>query len=349
MNKKCRAVFAAASVLAAWVFLGAGPAWADGETISLITKTNTNPVFVFMREAVVARAKELNVKLITFAGKYDGDNASQVDALENSIAAGAKAILIVPNDTKAIVPQVLAARKAGVLVMVMNSPLVPADAADGTFATDNVKAGMVDGEWVKATLGPKAATARIAMLDADTLMVSNNVNRDVGFMEGFGIDVPNKSVWGSEHDPRIVGHDVTQGSPSGGQRAMENLLQAHPDINVVYAMNEQAIAGAYQALKAAGRDKDTLIVTVDGTCQGIQMIADGAIGATAMQFWLTMATDALDAAVKELRTGEKPQNSPGLDFFDTGVKLLTNHPVAGVPSINSDEALKLRGPACAKS
>ena len=122
MNKKCRAVFAAASVLAAWVFLGAGPAWADGETISLITKTNTNPVFVFMREAVVARAKELNVKLITFAGKYDGDNASQVDALENSIAAGAKAILIVPNDTKAIVPQVLAARKAGVLVMVIELP-----------------------------------------------------------------------------------------------------------------------------------------------------------------------------------------------------------------------------------
>jgi fructose transport system substrate-binding protein len=342
-------VLAAIGALTACTAFGAGPAMADEVTISLITKTNENPVFVLEREFAEAKAKELGFKLISFAGKYDGDNASQVTAIEDSIAAGANAILIIPNDTKAIVPQIKAARDAGILVMVVDSPLVPHDAADGTFATDSFEAGKVIGEWAKATLGAKAADARIAMLDADTLMVTNDVARDTGFLTGFGIEVPNKNVWGSETDPRVVGHDVTKGSASGGQTAMENMLQRDPSINLVYTMNEQAGSGAAQALKAAGRDKDVILVSVDGTCAGIEMVRNGTIAATAMQFWMDMVGDAIDAALKQLKTGEKAPVSPGLDYFNTGVKLLTNAPAAGVESVDADEALKLRGAMCAKS
>jgi fructose transport system substrate-binding protein len=317
-------------------------------TFSLITKTNENPVFVLEKEEAIAKAKKLGVKLLTFTGKYDGDNASQVTAIEDSISAGANAIIIVPNDTKAIVPQIEAARKAGIVVVVYDSPLVPVNAADATFATNNYAAGELIGRWTKATLGADAAKARIAMLDADTLMVTNDVARDTGFLQGMGIDVPNKNVWGSEKDKRIVGHQPTKGSATMGQSAMENLLQRDPSINVVYTMNEQAAAGAAQALKTAGRDKDVLSVSIDGTCAGIQMVKNGTLSATSMQFWLKMVDDSMDAALTILQTGEKPQPSPGLDYVDSGVKLLTDRPVAGVPSINSDEALKLRGPMCSK-
>ena len=346
--------FAVGLITAAALIAGTlAPALAAGSkgpfTFALITKTNENPVFVLEKDEGVRKAKQLGVRLLTFTGKYDGDNASQVTAVENAISAGVNAIVIVPNDTRAIVPQLQEARKAGIIVIDYDSPLIPANSADATFATNNFAAGELIGSWAKSRLGPLAGKARIAMLDADTLMVSSDVQRDTGFLTGFGIVVPNKNVWGSEKDPRVVGHQPTKGSASLGQSAMENMLERDPTINLVYTMNEQAAAGAAQALKTSGRTGDVLLVSVDGTCAGLDMVKNKALSATAMQFWLTMVDDSMDAAFKMLTVGEKPRPSPGLDYVDTGAKLATNQPMAGIPSLTSDEALKLRGAMCAKS
>ena len=193
---------------------------------------------------------------MTFAGKYDGDNQAQVEAIESLIAAGAKGILITPSDTAAIVPTVEKARQAGILVIALDTPLNPINAADATFATDNFKAGELIGQWAKATLGDKAASAKIALLDLSPNQVTVDVLRDQGFLQGFGIDIKDAKHIGDEVDARIVGHDVTGGAEEGGRTAMENLLQKDPDINVVYTINEPAAAGAYEALKAVGKEKD---------------------------------------------------------------------------------------------
>ncbi|PJF45294.1 MAG: sugar ABC transporter, partial [Candidatus Thermofonsia Clade 3 bacterium] len=95
--------------------------------------------------------------------------------------------------------------------------------------------------------------------------------------------------WGDEDDPRIVGQDVTDGAEEGGRKAMENLLQRDPTINLVYTINEPAAFGAYETLKAAGRERDVLIVSIDGGCPGVRGVRDGIIGATSMQFPLRMA------------------------------------------------------------
>src|SRR3990167_10168178 len=79
---------------------------AEQPVIGLITKTETNPFFVKMKEGATAAAKKLGAKLVSAAGKTDGDNAGQVTAMENLIAAGAKTILITPSDAKAIVPAI---------------------------------------------------------------------------------------------------------------------------------------------------------------------------------------------------------------------------------------------------
>ncbi len=100
--------------------------------------------------------------------------------------------------------------------------------------------------------------------------VSVDVGRDQGFLKGFGIDLGDPKKIGDEKDARIVGHDVTAGSEEGGRKAMENLLQKDPGITVVYTINEPAAAGAYEALKSVGRDKDVMIVSVDGGCPGVQ-------------------------------------------------------------------------------
>jgi fructose transport system substrate-binding protein len=308
--------------------------------IGLITKTNTNPFFVKMREGAETKAKELGVELRSFAGKVDGDNQSQVEAVEGLIAAGAKGILITPSDSAAIVPTIKKARDKGLLVIALDTPLDPANAADATFATDNFKAGELIGAWAKATLGEKAASAKIAMLDLNKNNITVDVARGTGFLKGFGIEVPNGKINGSEKDPRVIGHEVTAGSEEGGRRAMENLLQKDPGINVVYTINEPAAAGAFQALKAIGKDKGVLIVSVDGGCPGVKNVKSGAIGATSMQFPLLMAAKGIDAIVTYAKDGKKPAATPGLDYFNTGVELITDQAAGSVSGMSSDEGLK---------
>ena len=311
------------------------PASAADVTACLITKTDTNPFFVKMKEGAEAKAKEIGVTLKAYAGKIDGDSESQVAAIETCIADGAKGILITASDTKGIVPSVQKARDAGLLVIALDTPLEPVDAADMTFATDNLLAGELIGKWAAATLGDAAKDAKIAFLDLTPSQPSVDVLRDQGFMKGFGIDVKDINKIGDEDDPRIVGHDITNGNEEGGRTAMENLLQKDPSINVVHTINEPAAAGAYEALKAVGKEKDVLIVSIDGGCPGVQNVIDGVIGATSQQYPLAMAALGIEAIKKFADTGEKPQATEGKDFFDTGVALVTDKPAPGVESIDT--------------
>ena len=313
---------------------------ADKPIVGLITKTNTNPFFVKMKAGAEEAAAANGIELRSFAGKVDGDNDSQVAAIENLITSGAKGILITANDSRAIVPAIGKARAAGILVIALDTPLDPANAADATFATDNFRAGELIGQWALKTLGPKATSAKIAMLDLSVNQVSVDVGRDQGFLKGFGIDIGNPAKIGDEKDARIVGHDVTAGNEEGGRKAMENLLQKDPGVSVVYTINEPAAAGAFEALRSVGRDKDVLIVSVDGGCAGVRNVKDGVIGATSMQFPLLMAAKGVEAVKKFADTGTKPQPTPGHDFFDTGVELITDKPAAGVTSIDTAAALK---------
>jgi fructose transport system substrate-binding protein len=305
----------------------------DKPIVGLITKTDTNPFFVKMKEGAQAAADQQGVTLQTFAGKQDGDNETQVQAIENLISQGAKGFLITPSDSKAIIPSIDKARQAGLLVIALDTPTDPADAVDATFATDNYQAGLLIGQWAKAKFAGKPA--KIAMLDLNANQVSVDVQRDQGFLEGFGVDVKDKTKIGDESDPQIVGHDVTDGAEEGGRTAMENLLQKDPSINLVYTINEPAAAGAYEALKAAGKEKDVTIVSVDGGCPGVDNVKAGVIGATSMQFPLKMASLGVEAIAAFAKDGTKPSASEGKDFYDTGVELITDGASSGVTSKDS--------------
>jgi fructose transport system substrate-binding protein len=298
--------------------------------LGLITKTETNPFFVKMKEGADTKAKALGADLQSFAGKKDGDNESQVAAVENLIASGAKGFMITPNDSKAIVPSLDKARQAGLLVIALDTQTEPADAADATYATDNFAAGELIGKWAAAKFQGK--DAKIAMLDLNPEGVSVDVQRDQGFLKGFGIDVKDVTKIGDEADPRIVGHDSTDGAEEGGRTAMENLLQKAPDLNLVYTINEPAAAGAYEALKAAGKEKQVTIVSVDGGCPGVENVQKGIIGATSQQYPLKMAEMGTQAIVEFAKDGAKPKAEGGKDFINTGVTLVTDDPADGVES-----------------
>jgi fructose transport system substrate-binding protein len=340
LSKGGRGVLAAAC--AAALLLGAagcggGSSGSGGKpVVGLITKTDTNPFFVKMKEGAQQAATQQSVQLQTFAGKQDGDNESQVQAIENLISAGAKGFLITPNDSKAIVPSIDKAHQSGMLVIALDTPTDPPTAVDATFATDNYQAGKLIGQWAKAKFAKEGnKQAKIAMLDLNANQVSVDVKRNQGFLDGFGINIADPNKIGDESDPRISGHDVTNGEADGGRTAMENLLQKDPSINLVYTINEPAAAGAYQALKAAGKDKAVTIVSIDGGCPGVDNVKAGVIGATSMQFPLKMASLGVEALAKFAKDGTKPQATAGKDFVDTGTQLITDQPQTGVESKDS--------------
>ena len=165
--------------------------------------------------------------------------------------------------------------------------------------------------------------------------------RNQGFLTGFGIDIGDPKKWGDETDSRIVGHELSNGNAEGGRKGMENLLSIDPGINVVYTINEPAAAGAYEALKSVGRQNDVIIVSVDGGCPGVADVAAGVIGATAQQYPLDMAGLGVAAITKAVETGTMPAATPGKAFFDTGVGLITNAPVAGMDQLTVDEGNNL--------
>ncbi len=326
------------SSAAAFAFAMTGTAQAADVGACLITKNNTNPFFVKMKEGAEAKAKEAGIKLQSFAGVKDGDAAPQITAIENCLAGGAKGILITPSNDS-VGPALKKARAGGVLVISLDTPLADKDAQDMTFATDNFEAGLLIGKWAKAQLGDKAAEARIGMLDINKDNISVDVLRDTGFLKGFGIDVPDLKVMGSEKDKRVIGHESSGANPEGGVKSVENLLAKDPAMNVVYTINEPAAEGAFQALKKAGKDKGVLVVSVDGGCPGIKSVASGVIGATSQQYPLLMASKGIEAIAAFAKDGSKPKASEGLTFFNTGVNLVTDKPVKGVPSIDSKEGM----------
>jgi fructose transport system substrate-binding protein len=193
--------------------------------------------------------------------------------------------------------------------------------------------------------------ADIAMLDdLANQVITVDVDRDHGFLAGMGIPVGNQNLNGQEPKSghytggkggsySIACQLATNGAQTGGQSAMETCLSKDSNINVVYAINEPAAEGAAHALSAAGKTGVT-VVAIDGGCSNLPFVANGQIGATAGQFPGKMAVEGVDAIANFAKSGKKPTNQAGQDFFNTGTQLYTDSPQAGVTSITSAAAKK---------
>jgi fructose transport system substrate-binding protein len=284
--------------------------------VGLITKDVTNPFFVKMKQGATAQARKLGAQLKYAAGKSSSDNAGQITAIENMTTQGVKGILITVADGKAENPAIAKARKAGVLVIALDSPTTPKSATDALFATNNFNAGVLIGKYARAATKGKSVT--IAMLD-EHAGSSVGALRHNGFLKGFGIKGSSKLI-------ACVGNGQGQTAPS--QTAMENCLQKNPSINVVYTINEPSAAGAWNALKSAGKKQSGVtVVSVDGGCAGVRNIKAGIIDATSQQYPLKMAALGVKAVVTYAKTGKKAKG-----YTDTGVNLIAKKAVVGVKS-----------------
>ena len=319
---------------------GTGSSGDSGKVgVSLILKTLSNPYFVSMEKDAKSQATKEKVNLTVAAGTTDGDTQTQITAIDNAISRGDKGILITTNGD-AVNTALNRAKQAGLFVIALDTAPNPPSVADITYATDNEQAGKLDGQYAAAALDGKPAV--IAMLDLfNNQVVSVDIDRDHGFLEGMGIDPGSKTENGKEAKSgtysggkggsyTIACHQPTQGAIDGGRTAMENCLSANPGINVVYAINEPAGEGAYNALKAAGKDKSVMILAIDGSCSGLKNVTSGEFTADAVQYPGKMAALGVTSISKLARGGSKPSVTNGKTFYDTGTALVAAKPLAGV-------------------
>ncbi|MEV0938092.1 substrate-binding domain-containing protein [Streptomyces phaeochromogenes] len=307
--------------------------------VSLILKTLSNPYFVSMEKDAKTQAAKDKVSLTVAAGTSDGDTQTQITAIDNAVSRGDKGILITTNGD-AVNTALKRAKQAGLFVIALDTAPNPASVADITYATDNEQAGRLDGQYAAAALDGKPAV--IAMLDLfNNQVVSVDIDRDHGFLEGMGIDPGSKTENGKEAKSgkytggkggtyTIACHQPTQGAIDGGRTAMENCLSANPDINVVYAINEPAGEGAYNALKAAGKEKGVAIYAIDGSCSGLKNVTSGKFAADAVQYPGKMAALGVSSIAKLARGGSKPSVTNGKSFYDTGTALVAAKSIGGL-------------------
>lgn len=288
-------------------------------TIGLITKQEVNPYWVTMREVAEETAADNNVELLTATGTSDVDVDSQIRALEQMVADGAEGILIAPTSSTELLPAIEAARRVGVIVIAVDTPVEPEDAVDAFYATDNMEAGRLIGQYAAVKAQELGIEPKIAMLNLAPGISSGEL-RHAGFLEGFGL---------SEGDPAIVAQADTEGDRELGEARMAEILSQTPDVNIIYTVNEPAALGALYALKDAGADLDrTILVSVDGGCRAMkEAVRPGEIDATAIQFPANMAREGVRSLATAIREGETLGGN-----LDTGVRLVAGDPAPGVES-----------------
>jgi fructose transport system substrate-binding protein len=326
---------------------GASPTDGGKVKVTLILKDLVNPFFTALEKGAQEQAKKDGVDLTVAAGKKDGDEEGQIQAIENAVLKGQNGILVLPSGP-AVNSAIKKARQAGLTVIALDTPPDPINTTDITYATNNFEAGKLIGSWAAGAMHGKNVT--IAMLDQfNDRVIQTDLNRDQGFLEGMGIDLADKTKKGDEAASgsysggtyTIACQEPTTGAEDGGRSAMENCLTKNPGINLVYTINEPSAAGAYKALQSAGLQDQAKIVSIDGSCNGVKNVADGVIAATSQQYPVLMAQKGVETIASVVRGGKLPAVSEGLNFFNTGTALVTDKTQTGVKSITAADATKI--------
>ncbi len=294
-------------------------------SIGLITKQETNPYWIEMRQVAQETADRLGATLTTATGTSDVDVESQRTALQEMVASGVDGILIAPTDSAALADDIAAARAAGITVIAVDTPMDPLETTDAYYGTDNAKAGELVGAYAKAKITELGLTPEVLMLNLAPGIASGE-ERAAGFRIGFGL---NENQPAAEAD--------SQGDQSLAEELTKAALEANPEINVVYAVNEPAALGAVAALKAAGKDlNQVVVVAVDGGCEAMKNgVRTGDIDATAMQFPQNMAREGVKSLVAKVREGQDPSG-----YLATGTELVAHTAAPGVESKNVEYGVR---------
>ena len=277
--------FAVATVLAT------SPAFAgDKIKVGISMKVLNAPYFAAAMESAKARATELGEDVIV--ADAQGKMQKQISDVEDLVTRGIKVLIIDPADPKGLVNAVNAASAAGVKVVVIDSSLDPKANYLTLVQSSNRENGSLVGGWVVDTMGDKPL--KIALISGEKGNPVGKERRD-GVLEGI---MEAQLAKTGKINVQVVGQGWGNWSDEGGLKAMEDLLVANKDINMVLGENDSMVLGARRAIESANRQGITLVAAADGQKEALALIKDGKYGATALNDPALVARTAVDIGVK---------------------------------------------------
>ncbi len=256
------------------------PAEDEGATIGLVLSTLNNPFFVDLRDGAQAKADELGATLVVLDSQ--DDSATEMSNVEDLITQGVDLIMINPTDSDAVGNAVAAANEAGIPVITLDRSANAGEVV-AHIASDNVAGGKMAGEFVIEQLG---GAGKVVELEG---IPGASAARDRG--EGFNAAI-------AESDIEVVAKQTANFDRAEGLSVMENILQAQPEINAVFAHNDEMALGALEAIKASGRD--ILVVGFDATDDAVKAVKAGDMAATVQQLPKEIGGMGVDTAIKVL-------------------------------------------------
>ena len=281
----------------------------DAPTIALVVKTQNNPFFVDMENGAKEAAAKLGVNLVVQAAEREVDVEKQMQIIENLIQRRVNAICVSPSGSKEIVPAIVKANKAGIPVLIIDSGVDEETLkwAGGYIATfigsDNFEGGKLAGEYIIKKLSGKG---KVAILEGIPGHETADARRD-GFQKAIdkamGIEIAVSQVANSERDK--------------GFNVFQNILQSHPEVQALFATNDMMALGAVEAIAAAGRTGEIIVVGFDAVDDARQAIQKGQMHGSIAQFPAEMGRLAVENAVR-LINGE---NIP--DYIPVKIELVT--------------------------
>jgi ribose transport system substrate-binding protein len=262
-------------------------------TVALVLKTLNHPFFVDMRRGAQEAADRLGVTLQVQAAEREIDVEKQMQIVENLIQTGIQALCITPSGSREIVSALVKAKNANVPIVVVDTRLDAKAAGDAgvkasTFVgSDNYEGGKLAGQYVvKASEGK----ARIAILEG----IPGHETAD-SRLRGF------KDAVKDSPGISIVASQPANWERDQGFNVFQNMLQAHPDIDQVFAASDLMALGAIEAIAAAGKTGKIRVVGFDALDDAKKAIAAGTMAASVAQFPAEMGRIAVESAVKVIR------------------------------------------------
>ena len=254
------------------------------DTLAVVVSTLNNPFFVSMKDGAEKKAQELGYKLIVLDSQ--NDPSKELSNIEDLTVRGVKAILINPTDSDAVSNAIRMVNRTDIPVLTLDRGASRGEVASH-IASDNVVGGELAGDFIVDAIGNDA---KVIQLEG---IAGTSAARERG--EGFMKAVNNSKL-------QLLATQPADFDRTKGLNVMENLLAANPDVQAVFAQNDEMALGALRAVQASG--KEVMIVGFDGTDDGVAAVQRGDLAATVAQQPELIGALGIETADKILK-GEK--------------------------------------------
>ncbi len=266
-------------------------------TVALVLKTLNSPFFIEMQRGAQAEADRLGVTLVVQAAEREVDVDKQMQIIENLIQTRVGALAITPSGSKEIVTAIAKANAAGIPVVIVDTRVDPAAAREAgirieTFVgSDNYEGGKVAGGHLVEISGGKATVALLEGIPGHETGDSR--------LRGF------RDAVKAHPGIKVVASQTANWERDQGFNVFQNMLQAHPEIDTLFACNDMMALGAVEAIQAAGRTGKVRVIGFDAVDDARKAMTAGTMVASVAQFPADMGRLAVESAVQLIR-GQKP-------------------------------------------